>query len=239
MKRLFWTVYLLFTLIPLASPGFAADRFVPWEEGVFDHVQQQYGPQAAERLRSVHDLILQYQDAPVETKLRVVNETLNGLPWLTDRAKWSKEDYWATPFETLTTFGGDCEDMAIGKFVMLRAMGVPKDRLSLAYTKLKKTGESHMVLLYGKIGEEPPLVLDNFVTEIKPAPQRTDLVGVMVFDADGKFWLIKDDGRKRTVASEVSGKRLSKLETVKARILETRATMREYNGGRPLIPGGP
>ena len=62
-------------------------------------------------------------------------------------------------------------------------------------------------------------------------------MGVFVFDADGKFWLISDDGAKRSVLSEVSGRKLGKLEKVKARILETREFYRKYNAGRPLLPG--
>ena len=172
----------------------------------------------------------------MEKQLEIVNETLNDLPWLTDQEKWSEEDYWATPFETLTTFGGDCEDMAIGKFVMLRAMGVPKNELSLAHVKLKKTSERHMVLLYGRIPGETPMVLDNIVKPIQPAPKRKDLIGVYVFDAYEKFWLISDDVAKRPVVSEVSGRKLGKLEKVKPRIQETRETYQKYNAGRPLLP---
>lgn len=234
-KSAFHFVGTFFALF-LCGTATAAQPLEPWDPAVFERVGELYGTAAAERLRSVHDLVLKYRDAPVETKLEVTNQQLNELPWLTDKEKWNKDDYWATPFETLTTFGGDCEDMAIGKFVVLRAMGIPKSKLNLAYVKLKQTGESHMVLLYGTPGKEPLLVLDNMREEIVPAPERKDLIGLMVFDADGSFRLIKDDGTNRSAGELVTGREMSKLETVKARIKETRETYRKYNKGRPLMP---
>ncbi|MCK5477927.1 MAG: transglutaminase-like cysteine peptidase [Methylococcales bacterium] len=80
-------------------------------------------------MRNIYQLILDNEDKPVREKLEVANNALNALPWITDREKWNADDYWATPFETLTQFGGDCEDMAIGKFMVLRLMGIPKKNL--------------------------------------------------------------------------------------------------------------
>lgn len=59
------------------------------------------------------DVIQANHEKPVMEKLKLTNDYLNNIPWIADPDLWKREDYWATPFETLTTFGGDCEDMAI------------------------------------------------------------------------------------------------------------------------------
>ena len=41
-----------------------------------------------------------------------------------DEAQWGVEDHWSSPFETLQTHRGDCEDYAIVKYVALREAGL-------------------------------------------------------------------------------------------------------------------
>jgi predicted transglutaminase-like cysteine proteinase len=226
----------LFALVWLASFSLHAEtRFQPWSENVFKQLEVDYGATAAKRLRHIHDVILKNIDQPLRKKLEVANDTLNSLPWITDKAKYSKDDYWATPLETIALFGGDCEDMAIGKYVMLRMMGVPQKNLYLAYVKVKATGESHMVLLWLDDNRKNGLVLDNFVKEIKPAKQRADLAGVFLFSAKGDVIVLDDKGGKRTVKLEAENKKIKKLETIKQRMKETREKYKAYNNGRPLF----
>ena len=126
MKKLkFIAIFLL-----LFCPNSFADlKLNPWSEKVFDQIEKEFGGAASKRMRNIYQLILDNEDKPVRVKLEVANNALNALPWITDREKWNADDYWATPFETLTQFGGDCEDMAIGKFMVLRLMGIPKKNL--------------------------------------------------------------------------------------------------------------
>jgi predicted transglutaminase-like cysteine proteinase len=69
---------------------------------------------------------LKGQDAPAQ--LRAVNAYFNKLPYRTDLDNYGSEDYWATPRE-LFARGGDCEDYAIAKYLSLRALGWPAERL--------------------------------------------------------------------------------------------------------------
>jgi predicted transglutaminase-like cysteine proteinase len=62
------------------------------------------------------------------TQLRAVNEHLNRLPYRTDFDNYGAEDYWAAPREFFAK-GGDCEDYAIAKYLSLRALGWPAERL--------------------------------------------------------------------------------------------------------------
>jgi predicted transglutaminase-like cysteine proteinase len=190
-------------------------------------------------MRKLHSLVIENQDKPTDVKLKVTNDALNQLPWITDQEKYNENDYWATPLETITTFGGDCEDMAIGKFMMLRLMGIPKENLRLTYVKIKSTGEAHMVLAYIQNTNLPPekrsvLILDNYNKEIKPGKERQDLLGVYLIDADKKLTLISDDGETRSIRSQIPEAKLAKLDKIKEKVKENRTKYKKYNDGRPL-----
>lgn len=192
----------------------------PWSEGVFIQIEKEYGVEAVKRLRYIYNLVQTNLDKPVLEKLEIVNTTLNLFPWISDKALWNSDDYWATPLETLAQFGGDCEDMAIGKFVMLRLMGVSKKNLYLGYAKIRETGEAHMVLVWLNNDRSKALVLDNLDKEIKLGKDRMDLQAIFLFDADENVILLNDDNGARNIKSEIGKRKLSKLEEIKKRILE-------------------
>ena len=222
-------------ILLLFSPNIFADlKLNPWSEKVFDQIEKDYGGAASIRMRNIYQLILDNEDKPLREKLEVANNALNALPWITDREKWSADDYWATPFETLTRFGGDCEDMAIGKFMVLRLMGIPKKNLYLAYVKVKQTGETHMVLVWRNDNRTKSLVLDNLVKTIKSGKERTDLIAVYLTDSDGNIILMNDDGKKRSIKAEFKPKKFQKLETVKQRMRENQEKYTKINDGTPL-----
>ena len=182
------------------------------------------------------EIILANHDRPVMEKLKLTNDTLNNIPWIADSDIWKREDYWATPFETLVTFGGDCEDIAIAKYAMLRLMGVPDGSLGFAYVETREK-ERHMVLIFKENDTSPVYVLDNQVPDVLTGPERRDLLAIYVFQNDGKLYVINDDGTKRSVRKEFSGRRFEKWATAKERAEANRKKYEQYNGGRPLIPG--
>lgn len=229
-------VQILLMLACLASFNLRAEaRFQPWSEGIFKQIEIEYGKAASQRMRHIHQVIVDNQDAPLHKKLEVTNNTLNALPWMTDKAKYNAEDYWATPLETVALFGGDCEDMAIGKYVMLRMLGIPGKNLYLAYVKVRATGETHMVLVWLNDKRNESLVLDNMTNEVRSGKERTDLLAVFLFDANGKVIVIDDKDGNRTVRTEVSAKKIKKLESIKQSIKANREKYRAYNDGRPLF----
>ena len=83
-------------------------EFQPWSENVFAHIKQEYGDEAEERMRFVEKFIIDNQDIPDMEKVVKTNQVSNHLPWIADANHWKESDYWATPLETITTFGGDC-----------------------------------------------------------------------------------------------------------------------------------
>ncbi|MNE53202.1 hypothetical protein D3C80_1479140 [compost metagenome] len=124
-----------------------------------------------------------------QQQLHAVNAFFNRtLLFIDDVRTWQQIDYWATPVEALIKGAGDCEDYAIAKYLTLRRLGVPSDRLRITYVKALELNQAHMVLTWYATPTSDPLVLDNLTTDIRPASQRRDLLPVYAFNAEG-LWL--------------------------------------------------
>jgi predicted transglutaminase-like cysteine proteinase len=229
------------TIFVLLAGSAFGSGFQPWSENVFIHIGQEYGSDAEKRFRWLHQFIIDNQHIPDMEKVEKVNQALNHLPWIADSRHWKKADYWASPLETIATFGGDCEDIAIAKYVVLRNLGISADQLALAYVKIKKTGEDHMVLLFIRYPSKPleekeVYVLDNYVEEVKLGSERPDLLAVYAFDAQGTVVLFSDDGKKRSVKGVYKERKIRKLDDLLAKVAETRERFKELNEGRPMMP---
>ncbi|MGI9537009.1 MAG: transglutaminase-like cysteine peptidase [Desulfocapsaceae bacterium] len=223
-----------------AGPAASAD-FQPWSENVFAYIKQEFGDEAEKRMRFVEKFILDNQNIPDMEKVVQTNQVSNHLPWIADENHWKTSDYWATPLETITTFGGDCEDIALVKWVILRNLGLSADNLALAYVKIKETGEDHMVLLYvakpdAPAGQKEVYILDNYVDEVKLAEERMDLLAVLAIGTEGRVVLFNDDGEKRSVKASYEGRKIKQVEDLIERVNENRAKFEEINEGRSLMP---
>lgn len=224
----------------LLSPCYAAP-YKPWNENLFVYIKKEYGDEAEKRMRYLHKLIIENQDKTDLEKLILVNNTFNLFPWISDKDKWLKADYWATPLEIITSFGGDCEDIAIAKWIMLRHLGVDKNKLFFAYVKIKHMNQAHIVLLYkadpDKLFDQSTVyLLDNMDGDVKLGKERKDLQGIYFFDTYGKIYTIKDDGVKREHASVIEPGHLKSLNEFKKRYAESREKLKEANDGEYLLP---
>ena len=99
-------IFCLLASVLFAGPA-ASEEFQPWSENVFAYIKQEFGEEAEKRMRFVEKFILDNQTIPDMEKVTKTNEVSNHLPWIADANHWKKADYWATPLETITTFGGD------------------------------------------------------------------------------------------------------------------------------------
>jgi len=211
-------------------------EFPDWDQGVYAEINKRHGEEAAKRMIDVVQFIKVHLHDPVEKQLEAVNDYMNEMTWIADSELWKQPDYWATPFETITTFGGDCEDIAIAKYLVLRLMGVDDNHLGFAHVITSKK-EHHMVLLYADPEKDRTLILDNQHQDVKSAKDRPDLLGVYVFQNDGSVYTIKDDGNaKRSVKSKLENKRLEKWLTAKERSAKNTESLIPFNEGRPLAP---
>lgn len=125
-------------------------------------------------------------------KLKRVNEFFNHrIQSGDDQQIWGQSDYWATPLETLVKGKGDCEDFTIAKYFTLLNAGMSNEQLRLIYVKARIGGSSstvtqaHMVLAYYPDPDAEPIILDNLITDLRPASRRQDLQPVFSFNSQG------------------------------------------------------
>ncbi|WP_299196870.1 transglutaminase-like cysteine peptidase [uncultured Amphritea sp.] len=182
---------LTYTLI--AAPEFT----VLMSDAQIKKLGQKYGDMAERRLQSWQNLIKDIADLDEDEKLHRVNRFFNQMEFVDDIVHWNQKDYWASPVEFLITNGGDCEDFSIAKYYTLRQVGIPIEKLSIAYVKALRLNQAHMVLTYYSTPKATPLILDNLIPEIKPANRRPDLQHVYSFNGDN-LWLSKK-GRRSTL----------------------------------------
>lgn len=153
-------------------------------------MQQQYGQTGLAVLEAWFSLLDRLRGQELQTQLRDVNDFFNRqVRWVDDIHNWGREDFWATPLETMGQGQGDCEDYSIAKYITLKQLGVPGERLRMIYVRARigrsQITQAHMVLGYYSTPNAEPLVLDNIAPSISPASQRTDLDPVFSFNSEG------------------------------------------------------
>ena len=162
-------------------------------EALIDSARELYGTAGAQRLIHWQNLLTYSQNLSEAQKLVEVNDFFNRMHFIRDIDHWSEEDFWATPAEFLASGAGDCEDYSIAKYFTLRELGVSDDKLRITYVKAVALNQAHMVLSYFANPGAEPLILDNLVSEIRPASHRQDLAPVYNFNGDG-LWLSRQRG---------------------------------------------
>ena len=75
-----------------------------------------------------------------------VNRTLNAHRYVTSLDNWGTPDHWETPFEFMRR-DGQCQDYAIAKFMVLRAMGFTNDELRVLVVRDVDRNLDHAVLV--------------------------------------------------------------------------------------------
>lgn len=169
------------------------ERWVP--SALIDKARQQYNPAAADRIKSWQEVMRTAQHKTENEQLEVINTFFNRhIRYASDQQHWNKTDYWATPYEALGSNGGDCEDYVIAKYYSLRMLGVDTGKLRITYVKAMLYNQAHMVLTYYPRTDAEPYVLDNLEQHIRLASDRTDLIPVYSFNAEG-LWLERAKGK--------------------------------------------
>ncbi len=179
-----------------ATPSQAAP--FNFSDDLLSRVSAKYGSDATKRLNALGNLVNNNMSSGELEKVEIVNDFFNQIPYYTDIRHWKVNDYWATPIEKLSTYGGDCEDYAISKFFTLRELGVEEKKLRIMYVKAIKWNEAHMVLAYYPKPSTPPFVLDHIDPKLKTADKRKDLIPVYSFNAKG-LYLAKAQGTGKRV----------------------------------------
>ncbi len=172
-------------------------NFLP-DAKLIERIRREHSPAAAERVAQWGELMRQLPALDDMARLRRVNGFFNRIPGATDAVLWGVADYWATPLEFLVRNGGDCEDYALAKYFTLKAGGIAVEKLRITYARAwlprERRMESHMVLSYYPDADADPLILDNLVAGIRPAPARSDLTPTHHFNAEG-LWAAQQRGQ--------------------------------------------
>ncbi len=172
--------------------------------------KQKYGEEAYNDILDLQKLVSQLKTAPDTEKLKKINDFFNNkIQFADDIDIWGQSDYWATPLESIGRQAGDCEDFSIAKYMFLRAVNIPNNKLRLTYVKAtlnnggQKSVRAHMVLSYYATPQADPLILDSLVTDIYPASVRKDLSPIFSFNDKG-LWVGSGSSPKGDAQSHLS-----------------------------------
>lgn len=202
---------LLFSLA--RAVGFDADKLL-------ETITQRFGASSAQKFRDWQKLVADTgKITDPDRQVQKVNEFWNRrMQFMEDTDAWGQSDYWATPMESLGQGKGDCEDFAIAKYFTLLSAGIDVSQLRLIYVKARMGGaasnitQAHMVLAYYSDPDAEPQILDNLLSDIRPASRRQDLSPVFSFNGQGIWAGVSAGGS----ASSTSTKRLSRWEELLA-----------------------
>lgn len=115
---------------------------------------------------------------------------VNSYTYIRDHDNYGKEDYWATPEETILRESGDCEDFAILKMKLFLEHGIPQENLRLGYVVVGKTKEAHIVLYHSYdagFHEAKTLVYDSLTDRVDTLEERRDIVPIYSLSPMGVF----------------------------------------------------
>ncbi|TDM06711.1 MAG: hypothetical protein C4K60_19660 [Ideonella sp. MAG2] len=162
-----------------------------WDAERIQAAAARYGENAQAGVRLLRQLLTSVPSQSELAQVNAINEFFNRrIVFREDLDNWGQTDYWTSPLELLQRGAGDCEDYAIAKYFTLAALGVPHKKLRMVYVRAVMGGPggpsvAHMVLAYYPTPDAEPLVLDNLITEVRPAGRRPDLTPVFSFNAEG------------------------------------------------------
>jgi predicted transglutaminase-like cysteine proteinase len=176
-----------------------------------DLALQRYGISAQRTINDLEKTVSALQSASEQVKIKQINDffNLHIQNFSSDISVWGQSDYWATPLEALGKNAGDCEDYSIAKYIFLKELGIPINRLKLTYVRAQiggpysKISQAHMVLSYYPELNAEPLILDNLVSEIYPASRRADLSPIFSFN-DDELWVGLSVTSKSSATSHLS-----------------------------------
>jgi len=144
---------------------------------------------------SIQQLLTQAVGLPDQKKVSLINTYFNTFKNKTDMELWGLVEYWATPSELFSQNAGDCEDIAVAKYIYLSKLGINDKNLRLAFVKAFNKDtlsiENHLVLLFHSNQLKQEFVLDNIEREILSVRARKDLNYQFAFNKISRWSLNK------------------------------------------------
>jgi predicted transglutaminase-like cysteine proteinase len=117
-------------------------------------------------------------------KVGLINRAVDlAIRPVSDEAQWRLPDRWSTPFETLQSGQGDCEDYAIVKYLALLQAGLSESAVKIVIVKNVFPKEEHAVVAARVDGEW--LILDNRTLVLVRDRDLARAVPKLVLDQEG------------------------------------------------------
>ena len=150
----------------LVANGHLTQKWQPVERAIEDELATVSGCSQAEnkcsadgakKFRQILDEASHYEG---RARLAQLNRTVNlAIKYETDTRNHGIPDHWATPFDTFASGKGDCEDYAIAKYALLRAMHWPEKDLRIVLVYIERKRQYHAVEA-ARLGHDW-IILDN------------------------------------------------------------------------------
>ncbi len=135
---------------------------------------------------------------PMNQMVEGVNNVVNRISYISDSNIYGKSDYWATPMEFVKN-GGDCEDFAITKYVALRALGVPEERMRILILQDMQKNIPHAILIV--YTDNGPMLLDNQIKSVTPVERVSHYKPIFSINREGWWLHTKPKGNVTVVAA--------------------------------------
>lgn len=191
-------------------------------EKILELARARFGAGGVQTVQAWREMMFMAKTLSEPEKIQRVNEFFNRkIQFGEDQAIWGENDYWATPLEVMGRGAGDCEDFSIAKYFSLRDLGVPEERLRITYVRARIGGphsdvmQAHMILGYYEDPLAEPLILDNLITDVRPASRRGDLTPIFSFNGEG-VWIGSGSTERKDPATSTA--RLSRWRDLIARM---------------------
>lgn len=135
------------------------------------------------RLLRLRSMLKQTRMKAADERIRIANSTVNAMLLYKPEPQASyKSDHWQALAESVTLGSGDCEDFAIAKMQLLKALGFRLQDMSLVILKKPGSTDYHAVLVVRHGGEN--LILDNRSDKIRLDSVEGDYRPIISFSAN-------------------------------------------------------
>jgi len=163
-----WSETVNRNLAPFTKWNGMLERYFEEAQKDFDRKSKARGGCGAFSFNRCHhkrwqELVAKLEGKDLRSQLKAVNRHMNDVRYIVDPRNWGVPDYWATPAQFLER-DGDCEDYAIAKYLTLKRLGVPVDRMRIVVVQDNNLRVAHAVLAVYD-GDEI-LILDNQISRV-------------------------------------------------------------------------
>lgn len=118
---------------------------IRWETAIYDSCARRRPDCPSQSVTQWQDQVRLLEGLDKRRQLNEVNRYFNRWTYRLDSENYGLEDYWATPLEFVER-SGDCEDYAIIKYVSLKALGFPPEKMRIVVVRDVVRNIAHAIL---------------------------------------------------------------------------------------------